>query len=196
MLHIVDECLFFSPHPLCYSTQCISKLLQELPSHGLLTVSACGTSGLPACACTAKREVLHPPVCVSAPQSPRPPLHLHPLQPPGALAPPQDHHSPVALQLSLQSLGANNTPRSQAGFCPGTHLLLLLLHAWLQSETWLLLSEAAEHREPAGFLQPTLWGDVWRSWRGDRAACTGAAPTSALLLPPQQAEELFHPQYD
>lgn len=146
------RCIFshtLSPLPLCSSAQCISKLLQELPTHGLLPVSACGTSGLPACARTTQREVIHPPAHVSTPRPPCPPLHLHPLQPPGALAPPQDHHAPAALQLGFQSLGANCPPRPQTGFCPGTHLLL---HAQLHPETWLLMPEAAEHREPAGSL--------------------------------------------
>lgn len=131
----------------CCSSQCISKLLQELPPDGPVPAS---TSSLPTDARPAQGEVIPPPACGAAARPPR--AALHPLQPPGSAAHPQDQHAPDAIQLSLQSLGTNDAPRAQAGVRPWAHLLLLLLCAWLHPKTGLLLPEAAEYREPAGPL--------------------------------------------
>lgn len=184
---------------LSHSAQCIPKLLQELPTHGLLSVPARDASILPAGAHAAQREVLHPPVGFGAPRPPLPALHFHPRQPPGTPTPPQDHHAPSALWLGLQSLGAKRPPRPQAGLRPGAHLVLLrLLHARLHPETRLRMPEAAERREPAGRLQPALRGAVRRCGRGRGAVatCESASCVAALLLPPHKAEELLHPQCD
>lgn len=190
------------------STQCISELLQELPTHGLLPVPAHSSSSLPAGSCAAAGEVLHPPVHVHAPQPPRlsrpprpprPACHLHPQQPQpaGTPAPAQNHHTPSALRLGLQGLGAVHTPRPQAGLGPGTHLVLVFLfRARLGKEARLRMPEAAEHWERR--LRRAPEGRVWRRGRGrpgPGATHKGAASsTTATLLPSPQAEELLHPQ--
>lgn len=170
------------------SRQCITWLLQELPTHGVFPVPACGASFLPAC-CAAQREVLSPPATSSASWPPYPSVHLHTLQPPGALTHPQNFHTPAAVCLSLQSLGAECPPCPQTDLCSGTHRVLIVQR---RQKAYLHDAQAAEHRGHARPLQPAPQWDVRGTGTG--TPCPGPTPVSALPPPFHQTQELLYTQ--